>query len=173
MKLAATSLRQIVEKGKEARAQGDYGEALAMFEIACVRDPENASFSRYLRETGVQRYGGVLEEMMSVSAKALGDKGQDAFAREDFVEATRLFEMLHLREPDNLRALRCLAECYMHDGAKARATRCLEQALALKPADKGIIRRLVEIRRPWWKRLGRKEKPFPVSHDPRGQKPRA
>ena len=163
VKLATTPLKQIVEKGKEARALGDYDEALAMFGIARARDPENASFSRYLRDIGVQRYGGALEEMMSTSAKALGQKGQDAFAREDFVEAARLFEMLHLREPDNPRHLRCLAECYLHDGAKARATRCLEQALVLKPGDRGIVRRLEEIRRPWWQRLRGKERPFPVS----------
>ncbi len=163
VKLAATPQRQIVEKGKEAWARSDYDEAIAMFKVAHDREPENASFPRYLRDIGVQRYGGPLEEMMSIPAKALGKKGGEAFARKDFAEATRLYGMLHLREPDNPRHLRCLAECYFQDGAKGHATRCLEQALLLKPGSKVIARRIEEIRRPWWKRLGRKERPFPVS----------
>ena len=163
IKLASTPLKRIVETGTEARARGDYDEAIAMFMVARDREPDNPRFPRDIRDIGVQRYGGVLEEMMSTSAKVLREKGQAAFARGDFVEAAKLFEMLHLREPDNPRHLRCLAECYLQDGAKARAARCIEQALALKPGDRGIVRRLEEIRRPWWQRFYRKEKPFPVS----------
>lgn len=163
VKLASTPLKKIVETGKEARTRRDYEEAAAMFAIARDRDPENLSFQRQLLEIGVQRYGGVLEEMLSTSVQALSEKGEAAFSRGDVAEASRIFEMLHLREPHNSRHLRCLAECYLQDGAKARAIRCLEQALALKPGEKGIVRRLEEIRRSWWQRLGRKEKPFPVS----------
>ncbi|MGJ7043185.1 putative glycosyltransferase involved in capsule biosynthesis/tetratricopeptide (TPR) repeat protein [Shinella sp. BE166] len=165
VKLASTPLKRIVETGKEARTRRDYEEAAALFAIARDRDPENLSFQREFLEIGVQRYGGVLEEMLSAPVQALNEKGEAAFSRGDVAEASRIFEMLHLREPHNPRHLRSLAECYLQDGAKARAIRCLDQALALKPGDKGISRRLMEIQRSWWQRLGRKEKPFIASRD--------
>ena len=160
VKLAATPYPKIVERGREARIRGDYDEALAMFEIARARKPESRVIPRYILETGVQRYGGPLEEMMSISVTQLQKKADAAFARKDFAEAARLFEMLHQRAPDDPYPLRRLAECYLQDQARVRAVRCLKQALALDPHSKAIARRLHEVRRPWWQRLLRKGKPF-------------
>jgi Flp pilus assembly protein TadD len=149
VRLAMMPLREIVENGREARRLADYDKAAEMFEVARSRAPENDNFSRQLLEIGVQRYGGPLEEMMSVSVKALMETAEEAFAARDFAEAVRLFEMLHLREPNDPRHLRRLAESYLNAGARDLAVCCLEKAQALRPENKAIARRLQEIRRPW------------------------
>lgn len=160
VKLAATPLKQIVEEAHDARQRGDYAEATNLFGIALEREPENRKFYRSLLAAGVQRYGGLLEEMMRRPVGRMREEARQAFACGKPVEAGRIFEMLHYREPKNPDHLRCLAECYLQDGARGHAIWCLEKAQALRPGTKDIARRLREIRRPWWKRLFRKEKPF-------------
>jgi hypothetical protein len=160
VKLAATPLKQIVEEAHDARQRGDHAEATNLFGIALEREPENRKLHRSLLAAGVQRYGGLLEEMMRRPVGRMREEARQAFACGKPVEAGRIFEMLHYREPKNPDHLRCLAECYLQDGARSHAIWCLEKAQGLRPGTKDIARRLREIRRPWWKRLFRKEKPF-------------
>lgn len=160
VKLAATPFRKIIENAREARERGDYAAAVDLFSIAHIREPENKSVRQSLLMAGVQRYGGLLEEMMRAPVSRMREKAEKAFERGDYVEAGQLFDMLRYREPEIARHLCCLAECYIQDGARKHAIRCLEKARALKPDSKAVIRRLRDLRRPWWQRLFYKGKPF-------------
>ncbi|ANH09162.1 hypothetical protein [Shinella sp. HZN7] len=162
VKLAATPFRKVVENAREARQRGDYAEAIDLFAVAHAREPENKTVYGSLLRAGVERYGGLLEEMMRMPVAHMWEKAEKAFAGGAYVEAGRIFEMLRYREPENPRHLCCLAECYVQDSAKAHAIWCLEQALALNPGNRAVVRRLKELRRPWWQRLFRKEKPLLV-----------
>jgi tetratricopeptide (TPR) repeat protein len=158
--LASTPFKKILENAREARRQGDYAEALELFGVAYIREPENEKVHHSLLTVGVQRYGGLLEEMMRAPVSRMREKAKKAFERGDYVEAGQLFGMLRYREPENPHHLCCLAECYIQDGAKEHAIWCLKKARALDPGDKAVIRRLRDLRRPWWQRLFRKVEPF-------------
>lgn len=160
VKMAALPFGKLVERAKEARLRGDYDEALVLFEEARARKPENRTVSRYLVETAGERYGGPLGEVMALPVETLKEKADAALAGGDVAEATRLFEALHQRVPDQTYPLRRLAECHLQSGAAGHAVGCLEKALTLDPKSKGIARRLQEARRPWWYRLFRKGKAF-------------
>lgn len=160
VKLASTPFRRILENAREARRRCDYAEAVDLFGIAHAREPENKNVYHSLLMAGVQRYGGLLEEMMRDPVSRMREKAEKAFERGDYVEASQLFGMLRYREPENARHLCCLAECYVQGGAKEYAIWCLEKARSLKPDSKAVTRRLKDLRRPWWQRVFRKEKPF-------------
>jgi thioredoxin-like negative regulator of GroEL len=103
-----------------------------------------------------------LEQMMCIPLASMKKFAREAFAQEDYARAAQLFEQLRLREPHNARHLRCLAECYLLCESRKQAEQCLEAALLLSPGNKSILRRLKEIRLPWWKRPFKETKPFEV-----------
>lgn len=165
VKMASTPFKKILENARDARRRGDYAEAIDLFGIAQAREPENQNTHRSLLTTSVQRYGGLLEEMMRASVGRMREKAEIAFQRRDYVGASQLFNMLRYREPENPHHLCCLAECYIQDGAREHAIWCLRKARALKPGDKAIIRRLKDLQEPWWKRWFRKQQPFLTTTD--------
>lgn len=99
---------------------------------------------------------------MSIPLPLMRKLAREAFAQEDYVRAAQLFEQLRLREPQNARHLRCLAECYLLCESRKQAEQCLKEASLLSPGNKSILRRLEEIRLPWWKRPFKESKPFEV-----------
>jgi predicted glycosyltransferase involved in capsule biosynthesis/tetratricopeptide (TPR) repeat protein len=162
VEFATTSLKDIVEGARLARANAQYDEAIRLFELAREREPTKEEFSRQIRELGVQRYGGHLEQVMCTPLSSMKKLAGDAFAAGDYVRAAQIFEQLRLREPQNTRHLRCLAECYLLCDSRKQAEQNLEAALSLSPGNTSIQRRLEEIRLPWWKRPFKKSKPFEV-----------
>ncbi|WP_162009475.1 capsular biosynthesis protein [Labrenzia sp. CE80] len=86
----------------------------------------------------------------------------EAFVQENYVEAIRLFEAMYLREPDKIKHLRCLAECYVKIGAETSALKTLRLVLNAAPGHKMVERRLKNIQRPRILRPLYPGKPFPV-----------
>ena len=153
-------LRALTKFGEEARSAGDHAQAVRLLEIAHGWAPADKKLHRDLLESGVQRHGGPLAELIIASSSALKDRARKAFARADLREATLLFTVLHLREPQKIDHLRCLAECYLNSDGRGQAEQCLEEALSLAPDNKSIRRRLEYVRSPWWRRRFKRDKAF-------------
>lgn len=152
--------RTVVDMGKDERAAKRYEEAARLFEMAYGWAPDDRHLHRMLLETGVERHGGPLADMMIMPVSKLNERAREAFRKEDFREATWLFEVLHAREPKEVEHLRCLAECHVRTGARGRALQCLREALKLAPGNKRIMRRIRKVSLPRWLRPLFPGKPF-------------
>jgi len=152
----------VLDAAKTARENKNYAAAIALLEVAHRWAPDDGKIHRLLLEAGVERYGGPLVNVMVSSVSRLREQARQDFARGDYAAATRLFDILHLREPDKIEHLRCLAECYVQTGAKGLALKCLDEALRLSPGHKMIVRRKNNIRLPRWLQPLFPGKAFPV-----------
>lgn len=154
------AFRTLVDMGKAERAAGRYGGAVRLLDAAHAWFPDDKNLHRLLLEAGVERHGGPLVDMMVMPASELDARARAAFAKGDVKQATWLFEVLHMREPEDVEHLRCLAECHVRSGAKKRALECLGEALRLAPGNKRIMRRIRNVRVPRWLRPLFPDKPF-------------
>lgn len=138
--------RPIIDVGKAGHAAGNYGAAGRLFEVAYSSLPEDRNLHKLLLETGVQRHGGPLAELAIAPLSELNAQARQAFSEGSYKQATWLFEVLRLRQPDEVEHLRCLAECYLKSGAKRRALECLDEALKRLPGNRRLMRRIRDVK---------------------------